>query len=148
MTNEMDDTQAHAADRPDDHPGTPAPGAAVPSEPEPAASTPTPIPSAPSAEPAEPGSEPEPVLRVDPDRPADSGWREPAWMPPRDRDRNRRPGAFAIVVGLVLIGLGVWFFLDRTLGMDLPRIQWSSVWPIILIVVGGLILLRSIQRRT
>lgn len=147
----MDDTQPHAADRPadrpTDRPATSAPGAANPSEPEPAASTPPPPSSAPSAEPAS-GPGPGPMLRVDPDRPADSGWREPAWMPPRDRDRDRRPSTVAIVVGLVLIGLGVWFFLDRTLGYDLPRIQWSSVWPIILIVVGGLILLRSIQRRT
>ena len=68
-------------------------------------------------------------------------------MPPRDRDRDRRPSLAAVVAGLVLIGLGLWFFLDRTLGVDLPRIQWSSVWPVILIVIGGLILVRSFQRK-
>ncbi|MEA2549586.1 MAG: hypothetical protein QOE42_2184, partial [Chloroflexota bacterium] len=78
---------------------------------------------------------------------ADSGWREPAWFPPRDR-RDRRPGVVAIVVGLALIAVGLYYFLDRTLGLDMPAIQWSSLWPIILIVIGGLILLRSFQRRT
>ena len=93
-------------------------------------------------------TDPGPPLVADPDRPADSGWREPAWFPPRDRrDRDRRPSAFALVVGLVLIVIGGYAFLDRTLGFDMPRIQWSSIWPVILIVIGGLILLRSFQRK-
>ena len=102
-----------------------------------------------------PGAPPEggsgPSLRADPDRPADSGWREPAWFPPRDRDhrrdRDRRSGPFAIVVGLILIAVGAYYFLDRTLGIAMPRIQWGSLWPIVLIVVGGLILVRSFQRK-
>ena len=88
----------------------------------------------------------EPSLRADPNRPVDSGWREPAWMPPREREH--RPSIFAIVVGLVLIVIGGYYFLDRTLGLAMPRIQWGSLWPIVLIVVGGLILLRSFQRRS
>jgi hypothetical protein len=92
-----------------------------------------------------------PPLRADPDRPADSGWREPAWFPPGDgrrrRDRDRRPGPFALVVGLILIAVGLYAFLDRTLGIALPEISWSTVWPVILILIGGLILVRSFQRR-
>ena len=96
------------------------------------------------------GADPGPSMRVDPDRPADSGWREPPWFPPRDRDRerDRRPSPIAIVIGLVLIAIGLYYFVDRTLGINLPGIQWSSVWPIILIVLGGLILVRSFQRRS
>jgi hypothetical protein len=90
--------------------------------------------------------DPGPTMRADPDRPADSGWREPPWFPPRDRDR--RPSPIAIVIGLVLIAIGLYYFLDRTLGIALPGIQWSSVWPIILIVLGGLILVRSFQRKS
>jgi hypothetical protein len=97
----------------------------------------------------EPGTASEPPLRADPDRPSDSGWREPAWFPPRDRSRHRdrRASPFAIVVGLIFIVIGAYYFIDRTLGIALPRIQWASVWPIILIVIGGLILVRSLQRR-
>jgi hypothetical protein len=96
------------------------------------------------------GADPGHSLRADPDRPADSGWREPPWFPPRDRDpeRDRRPSPIAIVIGLVLIAIGLYYFLDRTLGVALPAIQWSSVWPIILIVLGGLILVRSFQRKS
>ena len=93
-------------------------------------------------------ADPGPSMRADPDRPADSGWREPPWFPPRDRDRDRRPSAIAIVIGLVLIAIGLYYFLDRTLGIALPGIQWSSAWPIILIVLGGLILVRSFQRKS
>jgi hypothetical protein len=94
------------------------------------------------------GADPGPSMRADPDRPADSGWREPPWFPPRDRERDRRPSAVAIVIGLVLIAIGLYYFLDRTLGIALPGIQWSSAWPIILIVLGGLILVRSFQRKS
>lgn len=129
MTDPTDDTPLHPAADP-----TPAPRADR--------GDPAPTPPGATGTPA--ASETQ--LRADPNRPADSGWREPAWFPARDRDR--RPSTAAIVVGLILIAVGVWFFLDRTLGIALPQIQWSSVWPVILIVIGGLILFRSFQRRT
>ena len=128
MTDPLDDTQPHAAgDPPAGDPPAPAPRSG-------------PVPPAPGSE---------PPLRADPGRPADSGWREPAWFPPRDRSRGRdgRPSTVAFVIGLILIAIGVWYFLDRTLGVTMPRIQWSSIWPVILIVLGGLILLRSFQRK-
>jgi hypothetical protein len=109
-----------------------------------------PSPTAQPAEPVEPNPTPptDRPLRADPDRPADSGWREPAWFPPRDRDRNRdRPSNLAAVIfGLALIAIGGWFFLERTLGIPLPRIQWNTVWPIVLIVIGAVVLLRSFER--
>ena len=131
MTDPLDDTQPHAGDPPAGSPAGDPPAPAPPSGPVPPA----------------PGSEP--PLRADPDRPADSGWREPAWFPPRDRSRGRdgRPSMIAIVIGLILIAIGAWYFIDRTLGVTMPRIQWSSIWPVILIVLGGLILLRSFQRK-
>ena len=125
MTDPIDDTQPHATTDP-----------APPVPPAPASASPLP--------PSEPPVS-EPPLRADPDRPADSGWREPTWFPPRERER--RPSLAAVVFGLALIAIGLWFFLDRTIGVDLPRIQWGTIWPVILIVIGGLILLRSFQRR-
>ena len=122
-----------------------------PAPPPPPSNSPPP-PNANETRPAAPGPQPsavghEPSLRADPNRPADSGWREPAWIPPRPRVRDHRPSIVAIVVGLVLIVIGGYYFLDRTLGLAMPRIQWGSVWPIVLIVVGGLILIRSFQRK-
>ncbi|HEX2756075.1 MAG TPA: hypothetical protein VHM48_11455 [Candidatus Limnocylindrales bacterium] len=136
MTAPIDETQPHAS-----------PDPAAPVAPS-AAPVPSPAPSPAAAAPPSPDSRP--ALRADPDRPADSGWREPAWFPPRadrERHRDRRSGTFTIVVGLVLIAIGAWYFLDGTLGIALPRIRWGSLWPVVLIVIGGLILLRSFRRK-
>ena len=84
-------------------------------------------------------------LRVDPDRkPTD--WREPPWFPPKDKAKDRGPGSAAIVVGLILIAVGLYFFIDRTLGVDLPDVRWSALWPVILIVLGAIVLVRSVRR--
>jgi hypothetical protein len=104
---------------------------------------PAPPPAAPPSTPPPPAAA-TPPLSADPNRPADSGWREPPWVPARPTDR--RPGTVALIVGLGLIVIGLWFFIDRTLGIALPSIQWRSLWPIVLIVIGGAILLRSLGR--
>ena len=119
---------------------------------EPADAT-TPPPSAAADAPVPPPLEatgspsPTPPLRADPDRPADSGWREPPWNPAQARARDHRPNTAAIVVGLILIGLGAYWFLDQTLGIALPEISWGGIWPVVLILIGGLILIRSLDRR-
>ena len=86
-------------------------------------------------------------LRADPNRPAASEWREPPWFPPRDRPAKRGPNIATVVIGLVLVAIGLYYLLDVTLGVDLPSIRWGSVWPIILIAIGGLIILRASSRR-
>jgi hypothetical protein len=66
-----------------------------------------------------------------------------AWRPPRTDE-----GRFGtIIFGLILLGLGLWFFAEITLGLELPTIDWDQVWPIILIVIGLWIVLAA-RRRT
>ena|SRR5687767_9867218 len=60
-----------------------------------------------------------------------------------DRDHGRTA---SILFGLVVLGLGLWFFTEHTLGYELPRIQWSQVWPITLIVIGLWVVLGSMRR--
>ena len=127
MTDPIDETQPHAT-RPSS-PGTDEPA------------RPTPIDPPTTAPPPASSS-----LRVDPGGPADTGWREPAWFPPQDTDG--RPSLAALVAGLALVIIGLYFFLDRTLGVALPRIQWSTVWPVILIAIGAIVLVRSVSRRS
>jgi hypothetical protein len=53
-----------------------------------------------------------------------------------------------IVVGLVFLVIGIWYFLDTTLGLTMPDIEWGDLWPILLIVIGGAILYRAaVDRR-
>ncbi|CAN5638978.1 hypothetical protein BH20CHL7_BH20CHL7_06080 [soil metagenome] len=65
------------------------------------------------------------------------------WRPERHDDTGRMA---SVVFGLLLLGVGLWFFADRTLGLDLPRISWSQFWPVILIVLGVWIVLGARRR--
>lgn len=89
-------------------------------------------------------------LRARPERPESNAWREPPWFPPdrdRSRNRDRGPHLVSVLVGLALVLVGVYYFLDRTLGIPMPPIAWGSLWPVLLIVLGALVLLRSVDRR-
>ena len=60
-----------------------------------------------------------------------------------ERDRGR---SVSVLFGLVILGLGLWFFVEHTLGYQLPRIRWSQVWPVFLIVLGLWVVLGSMRR--
>lgn len=67
-----------------------------------------------------------------------------SWRPPRQRDSN----VASIVVGLILVGIGVWYFAEQTLGIRMPRIAWRDVWPVVLILLGVVVIVRSLSRRS
>lgn len=52
------------------------------------------------------------------------------------------PGNGGLIVGLILIGAGLWFLAREYL----PPVNWALIWPVILIGVGGLVLLTSSRR--
>ena len=60
-----------------------------------------------------------------------------------DRDAGRTA---SVLFGLVILGLGLWFFAEHTLGYQLPRISWSQIWPVTLIVIGLWVVLGSMRR--
>ena len=69
---------------------------------------------------------------------------QPDWRPPpHDSGRNA-----SLVFGVIILVVGLWFFATRTLGLDLPRLDWGQLWPIVLIAIGGLIVLNAMRRRT
>ena len=53
----------------------------------------------------------------------------------------------ARVWGLLVLAVGLWFFADITLGMDMPAISWRDVWPVALIVLGLAVLVRGMASR-
>jgi hypothetical protein len=72
--------------------------------------------------------------------------REPDW---REREAPRRGVDTSTVIwGLILIAVGGWFFLDQTLGLDLPDINWGDLWPVILLVIGVGVVLQGVGRRS
>ena len=72
-----------------------------------------------------------------------------AVMPPPATRRRNEPDtgrAASVVFGLVMLAIGLWFFAEQTLGLDLPSIRWSQFWPVILIGLGVWIVLGSMRR--
>ncbi len=63
---------------------------------------------------------------------------EPAPAAPREDG----PRYGSIVVGLVILAVGLWYFADRTLGLDLPRLDADQLWPIVVIALGAWLVLR------
>ena len=86
-------------------------------------------------EPAEPSPEPSPAPK-----PSDRA----DWRPPKQRQSN----VPSIVIGAIFVVIGVWYFLDQTLALEMPRINWRDIWPIFLIAIGGIMLYRAAGRRT
>ena len=90
-------------------------------------------------EPAEPSPEPSPDPSPAPKPPDRADWR-----PPKQRESN----APSIVIGAIFVVIGLWYFLDQTLALEMPRINWRDIWPIFLIAIGGIMLYRAAGRRT
>lgn len=103
-------------------------------------------------------TEPDPTLRYDPPAaptvgpasgtspmpsPTPAAPPPPAWQR-AGRDSGRTG---SIVFGGVLVALGLWFFADQTLGLDMPSIDWGDLWPLIIIGIGAWIVLSSVGRR-
>jgi uncharacterized integral membrane protein len=66
----------------------------------------------------------------------------PAWRPPPAEHGRTAP----LIAGVIILFIGLWFFAIQTLGLDLPRLDWRQVWPVILIVIGIWIVARSFGR--
>jgi hypothetical protein len=49
--------------------------------------------------------------------------------------------------GLLVLAVGVWFFADVTLGMDMPAVAWGDIWPVAIILVGLVVIVRGLGRR-
>ena len=52
-------------------------------------------------------------------------------------------GQAGVVVGIGLVVIGLWFLLREYL----PEIDWSLIWPLVLVGIGVLVLVTSMRRR-
>ena len=66
----------------------------------------------------------------------------PSWQPP-PADHGR---SVSLILGVIILIIGGWFFATRTLGLDLPDLDWGQFWPVILIAIGIWIVYRSMRR--
>lgn len=56
------------------------------------------------------------------------------------RERRRRSEVGGFVLGGILLLVGGYYLLQQTLGLNLPDLDWNKLWPLILIVIGGLVI--------
>jgi hypothetical protein len=52
-----------------------------------------------------------------------------------DRWRGLDVGGF--LFGLIILGVGVYYFLTNTLGLPIPALDWDKVWPLFVIAFGA-----------
>jgi len=50
--------------------------------------------------------------------------------------------------GLLLLLVGLWFAAEVTFGYALPNLPWGELWPIVLIALGLLVIVRGMSRRS
>ncbi len=70
-----------------------------------------------------------------------TGGSGPAWGYRAGVDRRERGGG-AVVLGLVLVVLGAWFLLQRFV----PQIDSDLLWPVVLLLLGGALVVGSLRR--
>ncbi len=44
------------------------------------------------------------------------------------------PGA--VLFGLIVLGVGVYYLLTNTFGFEMPELDWDQIWPIAVIALG------------
>ena len=69
----------------------------------------------------------------------------PPGIPPEPTPRppaTDGPRYGSIILGLAILGVGLWYFADRTLGLDLPDIDASQLWPVAVIALGVWLVVR------
>jgi len=66
-------------------------------------------------------------------------------MEPRGIRRRRDVGG--LVFGGVVLVVGLYYLMRQTLGFDLPELEWDNLWPVLLILLGGVILYENWFRR-
>ena len=68
-----------------------------------------------------------------------SSVHEPHEVVVEDESRAKHREKHRQLAGIILIGLGVMFFLDRIF----PWFSWDRMWPLVLIFIGVLIMVRG-----
>ena len=107
---------------------------------------PEPAPSAVGSPPAPPAAPPSPAPDASPVAAEPPPPSQP-WPPPSWRSRGGDSGIGTIVFGAILLVIGLWFFADQTLELDMPDLRWSQLWPLLLIGIGAWIAIGSMRRR-
>lgn len=59
---------------------------------------------------------------------------------------NRRIDFGGLVFGVIILFVGGYYVLRNTLGLDLGELDWEPIWPVLLVLLGGGIVLGVFTR--
>lgn len=51
-------------------------------------------------------------------------------------ERLRRLDIGALILGVLILGVGIYYLLVNTFGFELPDLDWDMIWPIAVIALG------------
>ena len=63
-------------------------------------------------------------------------------------DTLRRLDVGAILIGLIIVGVGIYYTLVNVFGFQLAELNWDMVWPLAVVAVGVGILWGAWRRTT
>lgn len=62
-------------------------------------------------------------------------------------ERLRGIDVGGVLIGLIILGVGVYYLLTNTLGLAIPELDWDRVWPLFIIALGVGIVSSNWMRR-
>jgi hypothetical protein len=51
-------------------------------------------------------------------------------------DRLRNLDLGGVIIGLIILGVGLYYFGQKTLGLSIPDLDWDRIWPLFVIALG------------
>jgi uncharacterized integral membrane protein len=51
-------------------------------------------------------------------------------------DKLRRIDLGAILIGLLILGVGIYYLLVNTFGLQLAELDWDKIWPLAVVALG------------
>jgi hypothetical protein len=74
----------------------------------------------------------------------------PTGAAPRGRegpvDRLRHVDIGGVIFGLVILGIGLYYVGQKTLGLAIPDLDWDRLWPLLVVGLGGSIVFSNWAR--
>ena len=51
-------------------------------------------------------------------------------------DRLRRIDVGAILIGVIILGVGIYYTLVNVFGLALAQLDWDMIWPLAIVALG------------
>lgn len=61
--------------------------------------------------------------------------------------RHVRRDFGGLVFGGILLVVGIYYLFQKTLGLNIPDLNWDTIWPVLLVILGGVVLFENWSKR-